>query len=64
MNLKDQLYRIIREQSETTVDNLIVQMYGGSLISSGQMEELQRALDQLATEGKIERTFWSIKPLG
>ncbi|MZP28287.1 hypothetical protein GTO91_00930 [Heliobacterium undosum] len=59
--IKDQVYRIIREQEETTMDNLIVQMFGGSLIAAGQMAELDQAVNELVADGKVERNILGIR---
>ncbi|MBM7865291.1 hypothetical protein GTO89_00715 [Heliobacterium gestii] len=61
--IKDQVFRIILEQGETTMDNLIVQMFGGSLISAGQMAELDQAVNALAAEGKVERNLLGLRPI-
>ncbi|MBC9782966.1 hypothetical protein H1S01_00405 [Heliobacterium chlorum] len=59
--LKEQVYQIIQEQRETTMDQIIVQMFGGSLISAGQMAQLDEAVSKLIDEGKITRTLLGIQ---
>ncbi|MTV48621.1 hypothetical protein GJ688_06460 [Heliobacillus mobilis] len=59
--LKEQVYQIIQEQRETTMDQIIVQMFGGSLISAGQMAQLDEAVNKLIDEGKITRTLLGIQ---
>ncbi|MDD2421250.1 MAG: hypothetical protein PHC60_05255 [Heliobacteriaceae bacterium] len=60
-SFKDQVYQILLAEQETTLDWLIVQIFGGSLIAEGQMQALQTAITALVAEGKVERTLLGLQ---
>lgn len=63
-SLKNQVLGVLSQEQETSIDQIIVQIFGGSLIAEGQMNGLQQAINELLSEGKVERTLLGIKRRG
>lgn len=55
------VYSLIVDAGEISLDQLVVGLYGGSLIADSQMAQLDAALSILSEQGKIERDFLGIR---